>query len=40
MIVDIDAFKGFVDLWVHTFVAIEDIHQMVIDGKCVFFGFN
>ena len=26
-IVDIDASKGFVDLWVHLFVAIEDIHR-------------
>ena len=26
-IVDIDALKGFVDLWVHFFVAIEDIHR-------------
>ena len=26
-IVDIDASKGFVDLWVHFFVAIENIHR-------------
>ena len=26
-IVDIDASKGIIDLWVHFFVAIEDIHQ-------------
>ena len=25
-IVDIDASKGIIDLWVHFFVAIEDIH--------------
>ena len=26
-IVDIDASKGIIDLWVHFFVAIEDIHR-------------
>ena len=26
-IIDIDESKGFVDLWVHFFVAIEDIHR-------------
>ena len=26
-IVDIDASEGFVDMWVHFFVAIEDIHR-------------
>ena len=33
MIVDIDASKGFIDLWVHFFVVIEDNH---FDGKGVF----
>ena len=32
-IVDIDASKGFIDLWVHFFVAIEDNY---FDGKYVF----
>ena len=34
-IVDIDALKGFIDLWVHFFVAIEDIHR-----KWCFFSFD
>ena len=33
-IAHIDASKGFIDLWVHFFVAIEDNY---FDGKCVFF---
>ena len=37
-IVDIDASKGFVDLWVNFFVAIEDIHQNGYQGKMCFFG--
>ena len=32
-IVDIDALKGFITLWVHFFVAIEDNY---FDGKGVF----
>ena len=34
MIVDIDASKVFVNMWVHIFVAIED------DGKGVFLDFD
>ena len=36
-IAHIDASKGFIDLWVHFFVAIEDNH---FDGKGVFFCFD
>ena len=39
-IVDIDASKGLVDLWVHLFVAIEDIHRMVIDSGIIGFRLN
>ena len=39
-IVDIDASKGFVDLWVHFFVAIEDIHQKWLSTEVQFLGFN
>ena len=31
---DIDASKGFIDLWVHFFVAIEDIHRNWYRRKC------
>ena len=39
-IVYIDASKGFVDLWVHFFVAIEDIHRNEYQQKRCFFGFD
>ena len=39
-IVDIDASKGFVDLCVHFFVAIVDIHQNGYRRKVLFFGFD
>ena len=39
-IVDIDASKGFVDLWVHFFVAIEDIHRNGYRQKRCSFDFN
>ena len=39
-IVDIDASKGFVDLWVHFFVAIEDIHRNGYQRKIKFFWFR
>ena len=35
-IVYIDALKGFVDLWVHFFVAIEDIHRNGYQQKSFF----
>ena len=35
-IVDIDASKEIVDLWIHFFVAIEEIIEMVIDGNVFF----
>ena len=36
-IAHIDVLKGFIDLWVHFFVAIEDNY---FDGKVFFFGFD
>ena len=39
-IVDIDASKGFVDLCVHFFVAIVDIHRNGYQPKVLFFGFD
>ena len=39
-IVYIDALKGFVDLWVHFFVAIEDIHRNGYRQKRCFFCFD
>ena len=39
-IVNIDASKGFIDLWVHFFVAIEDIHRKLYRRKWCFFGFD
>ena len=39
-IVDIDASKGFVDLWIHFFVAIVDIHRNGYRQKVLFFGFD
>ena len=39
-IVYIDASKGFVDLWVYFFVAIEDIHRNGYRQKRCFFGFD
>ena len=39
-IVGIDASEGFVDLWVHFFVAIVDIHQNGFRQKVLFFGFD
>ena len=35
-IVDIDASKGIIDLWVHFFVVIEDIEEISSDRKGVF----
>ena len=35
-IVDIDASKGFIDLWVHFFVAIEGIHRNWYRQTCFF----
>ena len=39
-IAGIDASTGFVDLWVHFFVAIVDIHRNYYRWKVVFFGFD
>ena len=39
-IVGIDASKGFVDLWVHFFVVIVDIHQNACRQKVLIFGFD
>ena len=39
-IVNIDASKGFIDLWVHFFVAIEDIHRNGYRWKRCLFGFE
>ena len=39
-IVAIDASKRFIDLWVHFFVAIEDIHRNWYRRKWCFFGFD
>ena len=39
-IVGIDASKGFVDLWVHFFVAIVDIHRNGYRQKVLSFGFD
>ena len=39
-IVYIDASKGFVHLWVHFFVAIEDINRNGYQQKKVFFWFR
>ena len=39
-IVDIDASKGFVDLWEHFFVPIEDIHRNGYRREMCFFGFD
>ena len=39
-IVNIDASKGFNDLWVHFFVAIEDIHRKLYRRKWCFFLFR
>ena len=39
-IVAIDASKGFIDLWVHSFVAIEDIQQNWYRRKWCFFLFR
>ena len=36
----VDASKGFVDLWVHFFGAIEDIHRNGYRRKMCFFGFD
>ena len=36
-IVDIDASKGLVILWLHVFIATEGTHR---NGKGVFFGFD
>ena len=38
-IVDIDASIGLVDLWVHFFVAIEDIHRNGYQRKTCFCFF-
>ena len=38
--VGIDASKGFVDLWVHLFVAIVDIHRNGYRQKVLFFSFD
>ena len=38
-IVDIDTSKGFIALWVHFFVAIEDIQRNWYQRKWCFFGF-
>ena len=40
MIVGIDAWKWFVDLWVHFFVAIVDIHRNGYRKKMLFFWFR
>ena len=39
-IVGIDSTKGFVDLWVHFFVGIVDIHRNGYRQKVLFFGFD
>ena len=39
-IVGIDASKGFVDLWVHFFAAIVDIHRNGYRQKVLFLGFD
>ena len=39
-IVGIDASKGFVNLWVHFFVGIVDIHRNGYRQKVLFFGFD
>ena len=39
-IVDIDASKGFVDLWEHFFLATEHIHRNGYRLKVQILGFN
>ena len=39
-IVDIDASEGFIALWVHLFVAIEELHRNEYRQKRYFFGFD
>ena len=38
-IVDIDVSKGFVDLWIHFFVVLEDIHLNGYQQKMCIFRF-
>ena len=39
-IVGIDASKGFVDLWVHIFLAMECIHRNGYRRKLLFWSFD
>ena len=39
-IVNIDASKGYIDLWVHFFVAVEDIHRNWYRRKWCFLAFD
>ena len=39
-IVGIDASKGFVDLWVHFFLAMECIHRNGYRRKLLFWSFD